>query len=99
MALSVVVYQLASDEKNEFLLFYGENEMGDRGFYQYDRKEHTIQRFVAQDTLDSGKVVVTKDVISSEDYKTRITVLGIVCGILGGICILLSIILVKVKSK
>ncbi len=44
---SVAAYQQTSDEASDFYLFYGMNQDGTAGWYQYDAAEGTYQRYQA----------------------------------------------------
>ena len=44
---SVTAYQQTSDEASDFYLFYGMNQDGTAGWYQYDAAEGTYQRYQA----------------------------------------------------
>lgn len=48
----LTAWQLPDETKADFYLVYAANEQGERGLYQYDQKEQTLQRFIpeAQET-------------------------------------------------
>ncbi|BCJ93457.1 hypothetical protein acsn021_10260 [Anaerocolumna cellulosilytica] len=92
--IAVTVYTLKNNLESDFLLIYAENIEGEKGFYQYDRKEETIQRFIK--SKSNNTVVMDSDLIKSEEYKSRITTMGIVTAILGAGCMILSVALLRV---
>lgn len=55
----------ASDKDYQYCIFYGVNEAGEKGFYRYDIKEKTMQRYF-QDPMAEGEV-------SMEQYATVAT--------------------------
>ncbi|MFR4440516.1 MAG: cadherin-like beta sandwich domain-containing protein, partial [Hungatella sp.] len=58
----------ASETDHEYCVFYGMNEAGEKGFYRYDLKEKTMQRYF-QDPLASSDVSMDKYVTVAEDYN------------------------------
>jgi hypothetical protein len=92
--IAVTVYTPKNNLESDFLLIYAENNKGEKGFYQYDRKEETVQRFIK--SKSNNTVVMDSDLIKSEEYKSRITTLGIVTAILGAGCMILSVALLRV---
>lgn len=48
---SIEVYAPENNLEYDFLLIYAENEMGEAGFYQYDRVEKTLQRYSQDNPL------------------------------------------------
>ena len=93
-------YTPQSDLESDYLLLYASNDNGDVGFYQYDRVENTIQRFNEKQTIDTNnKVVMTNEILHSEDYKNRITTMGILIGILAAIVISMSLALLHIYTK
>lgn len=58
----------ASDTDPEYCVFYGMNESGEKGFYRYDLKEKTMQRYF-QDPLARTDVSMDQYVTVAEDYN------------------------------
>lgn len=58
----------ASETDHEYCVFYGMNEAGEKGFYRYDLKEKTMQRYF-QDPLASSDVSMDQYVTVAEDYN------------------------------
>jgi len=98
--ITVNAYTSKNDLESDFLLLYLVNEDGKEGFYQYDRIEKTIQRYtINSDGTSSNKYVMTDEIIHSEEYKSRITTMGIIIAILGAISISMSIALIHFYMK
>jgi len=75
----------AIDEKSDFRLVYGiDAETGEKGFYLYDMKKSTIQRFY------NDQVVLYENLI----HKLKIAFL-----ILGGLILFLTIVIIILLSK
>lgn len=88
------VWQDGSNAAPEYCVVYGQNENGDRGFYRYDQKEMTLQRFFKDP--DAENLRTQYDAIAAtytnllDDYNTRGKV---ILGLFGG-CILLVIVII-----
>lgn len=95
--IPVTAYTLSSDLDNDFLLLYAENENKEAGFYQYDRKEETLQRYVK--SREGNKVVMSGEFLKSEEYKAKLTTMGIVLAVLGSVCIILSVAFIRIYLK
>lgn len=81
----VTVYPLGND--SDFVLVYGMNvSTGERGWYKYDTKEGTFQRYDAS-------------AVSTADDNQLYFLLTIVFASLSGLCILLLILLMVLNSK
>jgi len=98
--ITVNAYTSKNDLESDFLLLYLVNEEGEEGFYQYDRIEKTIQRYtINSDGTSSNKYVMNDEIIHSDEYKSRITTMGIIIAILGAISITMSIALLRFYMK
>ena len=95
--VTVTAYTPNNDLNSDFLLLYVKNEAGETGFYQYDRVEKTLQRFTK--SREGNKVVLSGDLMQSEEYKAKLTTMGIVLAILGCVCIILSVALIRLYLK
>jgi len=93
----------SGDLNQEYCMVYGMNENGEKGFYRYDMKEKTIQRFfsnpVATDTVSEDEYVdaATKYNELIKDYNLRGYImigLGIAVAIL-----LVALIIVLITSR
>jgi hypothetical protein len=92
-------YTPESNLESDFLLLYAMNEEGEQGFYQYDRVEKTMQRYTLKQEEVGNKYIMTDEILHSEEYKNRITTMGIIIAILGAILITMSIALIHVVMK
>jgi hypothetical protein len=97
--VSVSVYTNTEDIDGDFLLLYGENKHGLKGFYQYDRRENTIQRFNPVSIKEGEKLVINKETRDTQHYQNQIMILGIVAAVLTGICSALAIGIIKLMLK
>ncbi|MDF2870377.1 MAG: hypothetical protein K0R05_1952 [Anaerocolumna sp.] len=97
--VSVSVYTNTEDMDGDFLLLYGENKHGLKGFYQYDRRENTIQRFNPVSIKEGEKLVINKETRDTQHYQNQIMILGIVAAVLAGICSALAIGIIKLMLK
>ncbi len=95
--VTVTAYTLENDLENDFLILYAMNEDGETGFYQYDRGESTLQRYA--EAGEGNKGILPSDLIRSEDYKAKLTVMGILLAVSGAVCILLSAVLIRIYLK
>lgn len=83
----------------EFLLIYAENELGEAGFYRYDRVEKTMQRYKQElvpvyDPVDD----IDKD-SSSNEYRSNLNKAAIIIAILSALCALFLILFVRCYIK
>lgn len=95
--IPVTAYTPSNNLDSDFLLLYAMNEDGDTGFYQYDRREETLQRYVKG--REGNKVVMSGDLLQSEEYKAKLTTMVIVLAVLGSVCIILSVALIRMYLK
>lgn len=93
----------SGDLNQEYCMVYGMNSEGDRGFYRYDMKEKTIQRFfsnpAAVDTVNEQEYIDAANKYNEliKDYNLRgyiVLALGIIAGIL-----LIALIVVLITSR
>lgn len=96
---AVTVYANTLNLDSDFLLVYGENKSGLKGFYQLDRRENTIQRFNPVSVKDGEKLVIPKNARNIEHYQNQIVILGIVAAVLLGICSALAIGIIRMVLK
>lgn len=85
---------------SEFLLLYAENELGQAGFYQYDKIERTIQRFALEYPIIQGPIDSTDtDIMKSKQYQSNLSKAAIAIAILSAMCILLMLLSIKLYLK
>ena len=99
--VSVTAYYPDGNIASDFLLIYAENELGESGFYQYDRVERTLQRYVPGKEIVRGTENNTdlEDLISSEEYRTNLTKAAVVIAVLSALSALLIIICIRLAIK
>jgi hypothetical protein len=99
--VSVTAYYPDGNIASEFLLIYAENELGESGFYQYDRVERTLQRYEPGKEIVRGTENNTdlEDLISSEEYRTNLTKAAAVIAVLSALSALLIIICIRLAIK
>ncbi len=94
--ISIDVYAPEDNLGYEFLLLYAENELGEAGFYSYDRVERTMQRCVPEDLAIRAPEADNLEEINNlkADYRANImkavviiTLLSVLCAVLIVLCI------------
>ena len=96
---SVTAYLPINNGESEFLLLYMKNELGDSGFYRFDRVEKTLQRYVSDDILINGGGAKgsTDDNNMEKKYNSNLSKAAIVIALLtafSGVLIFITIRLV-----
>lgn len=82
---AITVYTPSKEPQSDFVLIYAENSSGQAGFYQYDKTENTLQRYMqAPANADSGRM-------DSNNATTIIILLITLCALLGAAIIWLII--------
>lgn len=96
---NVDAYQLEGQEKQEMFLVCAKYQGGEPGFYMYDKKEGTLQRFIKQQNTDV--LITDTTMISVVEYNKEVRKLGLIIGICAGVItmLLISIIRMYMKSK
>lgn len=99
--VSITAYTKENDLDNDFLLIYAINNFsGEKGFYQYDRVEKTMQRY---QTGKSGTVSISGEeeakIITSEEYNSRLNQLSVIIAVLSSIIALLIIGIIRLFMK
>ena len=99
--LSVTAFYPQGDMESEFLLIYAENQMGEAGFYRYDRIERTLQRYTGEEkiTVEETPQTEGEDRITYEKYRANLTQAAIVIALLSAFCILFLVICVRLFLK
>ncbi len=78
--VTITSYVFSSESTSDFVLVYAENSLGEKSFYQYDTKENTLQRYLADKNLLADN--------SEDAYKSNINLAAVIIAILGAICAL-----------
>lgn len=65
-----------NENNSEFFLLYARNENGEKGFYQYDQKEKTLQRYAGQTTenatLENGETITSSGSASLQEELNKL---------------------------
>ena len=78
---------LEDDPKNDIFLIYLKNTVsGDEGYYQYDKVEKTLQRYMG-DTVAIGSEK-SKQTFANNEYNDKLRILGIIIGVLAALLII-----------
>lgn len=86
------------DTENDFFLIYAMNEDGKKQFYQYDRVEKTMQRYLKVSSTNGNKVVSSEEQIANEKQK-EVAQLYVIIVILVVLCIILVILIIRFYIK
>lgn len=98
--ITVNAYTPKDNLSSDYLLLYAINEQGEEGFYQYDRIEKTLQRYTEnQNSYKTNKYIMTDEVMDSDEYKNKLTIMAVIIGILGAMLIGMSVALAHVYMK
>ncbi len=97
--VSVAAYYPENDLGSDFLLLYAQNESGEVGFYQYDKIEKTIQRFVRKNNTVVNDTTNTADSEAEQKYRTNLNRAAIVIALLCAVCALLITLLIRAVIK
>ena len=96
----ISIYVPNDDMASDFVLIYAINDSGAAGFYQYDKIEKTIQRYVAiQATSDTSATENTNLSEITEKYNSNLTKAAIVIAILCTLCAFMIVISVRLLLK
>ncbi len=101
--VSVTAFYPEGNMGSNYLLVYAENELGEVGFYRYDKIERTMQRYepTTDVVIKPESDVNTEDLITSEEYRANLTKAAIVIAALSGLCALLIVLCIRffIKSR
>jgi hypothetical protein len=77
-------------------LIYAENELGQPGFYRYDKVERTMQRYIEDLTPVYGPIDdIDKELMDSNEYRAKLNKAAIIIGILSGLCALFIVLFIR----
>lgn len=95
--VTIVAFAPEDNLDSDYLLVYCMNDKGDKGFYQYDRIENTLQRYNEEQRYNESNTDDLDDNNTKEDELTdRVMLLLTIVIILGGLLIAASVIFAKV---
>ncbi len=96
--VNIDAYVLESNPKDNFILVYAANiSTGDTDFYQYDKKENTIQRYNRATKIVSN--AVTGSDLSKNEYEKKITLCSIIIALLALLLAVTMILAIKLLLK
>lgn len=100
--VAIKAYFLENDKNgiaNDFFLIYAENEYGEKGFYQYDRIEKTLQRYVPTNTDWDNTNSDDKDIMQAQEYRANLTKAAVVIAVLASLCAVLLFAVIRLYMK
>lgn len=97
--VNVAAYTKSDDFENDFILIYAMNEEGESGFYQYDRVEQTMQRYMDTVVTDADTEDEEETKVEQSDGKTTGFIIAIVILSIISILLILGIIRLYMKNK
>lgn len=94
--ITIPVYEAKTKKADkDFFVLYAKNEDGEEGFYQYDRKEKTLQRYQGSLSEVTKEEIVEEDAMEENYYKEQVNQMMIIIFILIGISVVFLLIIVK----
>lgn len=98
--ITIPAYLPEDNEASDFILIYAENEYGNPGFYQYDRIEKTLQRYVpAYQSIKGNTNQGQAAENGSGKGKENLTAAVVVISLLSGFCAILIFVSVRMFFK
>lgn len=100
--VTIKAYFLENDKNgiaSDFFLIYAENEYGEKGFYQYDRIEKTLQRYNPTYTDWDSTNSEDKDIMQAKEYRKNLTKAAAVIAILASLCAVLLFAVIRLYMK
>ncbi|MDF2536990.1 MAG: hypothetical protein K0S76_11 [Herbinix sp.] len=101
--ISINAYYPENDMASNFLLIYAINDQNEAGFYQYDKIEKTLQRFVSEGSggFESPDETDLEEIMQSEEYHKNLNKAALIIAVLSILYIILIAFLIRmyVKSK
>lgn len=95
--VTITAYTIRNDLDNDYMLIYCKNvDTGDIGFYQYDRVEHTLQRYTISNNISNIASNTKENGNLSNNQKMTIALIG---AVLCALVIILLILLIKAVIK
>lgn len=96
--ISIEVY--ASELDSDFLLIYAENELGEKGFYRYDRVEKTMQRYIAEEERVIEPVgSLDEEAENAKEYRSNLSKMAIIIALLSALCVVFIVISIRLFIK
>lgn len=85
--------------ESEFILLYAMNEQQETGFYQYDRVEKTLQRYVSDSMIINQSKAETGDESDNTKYNGTLVVTAVIIAILAVLSALMGIVITRLLLK
>ncbi|MDF2800464.1 MAG: hypothetical protein K0S61_367 [Anaerocolumna sp.] len=90
---AIEVYSLEGEPDNEFLLIYAVGPSGNKGLYQYDRLEKTLQRYEGPQSLQQEETENSSN--KTDSIESKLVIMGVLLFVLIAVCIVLILNLVQ----
>lgn len=99
--ITIPAYLPVNNEVSEFVLIYAENDFGKAGFYQYDRTEKTLQRYVPDSVIINSGTDNSNSLESTqtEEYNANLSRAAVAIALLSALSVLLILIAVRLFMK
>lgn len=94
---NVDAYQLEDQEDKDMYLVYAKYQSSEPGFYMYDQKEGTLQRFVQG--KEESNLITEEDMVSVKEYNDEVQKLGLIIGVCAGVITMLLICVIRLYMK
>ena len=97
-SVNLPAYELKTDSsEKDFFILYARNEEGEEGFYRYDRKEKTLQRYVGglTSSTEVQEIETENQGMKESDYKQKVNQMMIITFIMIGISVVFLLIIIK----
>lgn len=95
--ITIQAYLPVNNEGSEFVLIYATNEFGDSGFYQYDRIEKTLQRYVPDNLIINSNSSL--DATGNHSGDDHLTAAVVVIALLSGFCTIMIFVTIRMFFK
>lgn len=97
-SVNLPAYELkVNSSEKDFFILYARNEEGEEGFYRYDRKEKTLQRYVGSLTAstDLHETETENQGMEETDYRQKVNQMMIITFVMIGISVVFLLIIIK----
>ena len=85
---------------NEFLLMYAENELGEVGFYSYDKIEKTMQRYTTElNAIYEPETDINEDQMNAKKYRTNLNIAIVIIALLSTLCAAFIVLSIRLYIK
>lgn len=85
---------------NDFMLIYAENELGEAGFYSYDKVEKTMQRYITElSPIYEPVTDIDEEQMNSKKYRTNLNIAIVIIALLSALCAVFVILSIRLYIK